>query len=145
MSARTVDRRTFTGLLAGGLLSACLSGCATLAATTVRRQGGQVRIRLQDHPELTGASGSLRVRVDDTDELFYILRQPDGSFLALSPICTHQGCTVQIAKPYLECPCHGSVYDLRGEVVRGPAELPLRSVPVRLLADVLVIQTEGAT
>ena len=144
MGEGTLDRRRFAGLLAGGLASVCLSGCAALATTTVRRDGGEVRVRLGDHPSLLDPAGSLRIRLDDTGEVFYVLRQPDGSFLAVSPICTHQGCTVEIAGPYLECPCHGSVYDLGGGVVRGPAERPLRSVPARQLGDVLAIRTGDA-
>jgi Rieske Fe-S protein len=144
MSERKVDRRTFAGLLVGGFVSACLSGCATVAPVSVRREGGEVRLRLQDHPELTRANGSLRIRVDETGELFYVLRQRDDSVLAVSPLCTHQGCTVNIAGPYLECPCHGSVYDLEGKVLRGPADRPLRSLPARVLGDVLAIRIRDA-
>ncbi len=142
MSSRPVDRRQFVGLVTGGLLLSSLPGCAALAATAVRSEGGEVRLRLSDHPELTAPDGSLRIRTEGSGELYYILHQEDGSYLALSPICTHQGCTVQIAGRYLECPCHGSVYDLEGQVVRGPAELPLRRAPTRLSADgTLVVRT----
>ena len=54
---------------------------------------------------------------------FYLSRLEDGGFLALSRTCTHLGCTV----PWLDkekkfaCPCHGSSFDIRGEVVSPPA------------------------
>jgi len=47
----------------------------------------------------------------------------DGGFLAVSRKCTHLGCTV----PWLDkekkfaCPCHGSAFDIRGEVLSPPA------------------------
>lgn len=142
MSERPVDRRAFMGLLTGGLALTALPGCAALAATTVRPERGEIRLRLSDHPRLDTVGGSLRIRSEDTGELYYVLRQDDGSFETVSPVCTHQGCTVQIAGRFLECPCHGSIYDLRGTVVRGPAERPLRKAPTRISdGRILVIQT----
>jgi cytochrome b6-f complex iron-sulfur subunit len=54
---------------------------------------------------------------------FYLCRMEDGGFLAVSRKCTHLGCTV----PWLDkekrfaCPCHGSAFDIRGEVINSPA------------------------
>jgi cytochrome b6-f complex iron-sulfur subunit len=61
--------------------------------------------------------------------------------VALSSICTHQGCTVgyNAAKADIECPCHGSVYSTSGSVLVGPAPAPLRSYPVSLTGNVLTI------
>ena len=137
-----IGRREFVEIVAGGLFSTCLPGCAALAATTVRSERGELQLRLAEHPELTAAYGILRIRTEATGELLYVLRPEDGSYVALSPICTHQGCTVQVAGQYLECPCHGSIYTLEGLVVRGPAEAPLRRLPARVADDVvLIIQT----
>jgi len=56
-------------------------------------------------------------------EKFYLARLADGGFLALSRKCTHLGCTVPWVseKAGFECPCHGSAFDIRGEVIRPPA------------------------
>lgn len=41
---------------------------------------------------------------------------------AISLACTHQGCTVQLAEDdKFHCPCHGSVFDRQGKVLKGPA------------------------
>lgn len=58
---------------------------------------------------------------------FYLARLEDGGFLALSRKCTHLGCTVPWSSKDMKfiCPCHASVYDLRGEVVSAPAPRPL--------------------
>ena len=54
---------------------------------------------------------------------FYLARLEDGGFLALSRKCTHLGCTVPWSSKEMRfvCPCHASVYDIRGEVVSAPA------------------------
>jgi cytochrome b6-f complex iron-sulfur subunit len=58
---------------------------------------------------------------------FYLARLEDGGFLALSRKCTHLGCTVPWSSKEMKfvCPCHASVYDIRGEVVTAPAPRPL--------------------
>lgn len=45
----------------------------------------------------------------------------------INSICTHLGCVVPWiqAENKFMCPCHGSQYDSKGKVLRGPAPLPL--------------------
>ncbi|MGH7153034.1 MAG: ubiquinol-cytochrome c reductase iron-sulfur subunit [Acetobacteraceae bacterium] len=70
-------------------------------------------------------------------------RAADG-VVVYSAICTHQGCTVTdwiTARQVLQCPCHQSEYDPRkgAQVMGGPAPRPLPALPVKLVADVLVV------
>lgn len=56
------------------------------------------------------------------------------SVTAFSPLCTHLGCAYhwQTERQAFECPCHGSVFDLKGNVVAGPASRPLDRYSVRI-------------
>lgn len=65
---------------------------------------------------------------------FYLARLEDGGFLALSRKCTHLGCTVpwRADENRFVCPCHGSIFDIRGDVVRPPAPRPLDLYLVRI-------------
>lgn len=58
---------------------------------------------------------------------FYLARLKDGGFLALSLTCTHLGCSVDWVptKNEFECPCHSSIYNMEGVVVKSPAPRPL--------------------
>lgn len=63
-----------------------------------------------------------------------LLTQPtDGEIHAFSSVCTHQGCTVEPADGELDCPCHGSVFDLTtGAPLQGPASDPLPEVSIQV-------------
>jgi len=58
-----------------------------------------------------------------------LIHDPDG-FRALTLTCTHLGCAVEQKEEGYECPCHGSTYNALGEVKKGPAKLPLKSLRV---------------
>jgi len=59
------------------------------------------------------------------DRRVFVFREA-GGFHAISAVCTHLGCTVNHEEGHgFTCPCHGSTYDERGEVTRGPAAWPL--------------------
>jgi cytochrome b6-f complex iron-sulfur subunit len=44
---------------------------------------------------------------------------------AVGLVCTHLGCTVSANPQELVCPCHGSIFDWNGNVLKGPADRPL--------------------
>ncbi|BHH85893.1 QcrA and Rieske domain-containing protein [Desulforhopalus sp. 52FAK] len=65
---------------------------------------------------------------------FHLACLEDGSFLALSKSCTHLGCSVPWDEDQNKfiCPCHGSTFDLQGNVLTAPALRPLDYFPVFL-------------
>jgi len=86
-------------------------------------------------PAVDQADGATRVTVGKVDDFapesvtafprghFYLVRQADGGFLALSRRCTHLGCTVpwQEKEKRFICPCHASIFDIHGAVIQSPA------------------------
>ena len=61
-----------------------------------------------------------------------LYRDPQGELLALSSVCTHQGCDVgwNDHEKVWDCPCHGSRFAPAGDVIRGPALRPLPPVDI---------------
>lgn len=62
-----------------------------------------------------------------------IARDAQGIY-AMTLICTHQGCDMStqglVSSSGIDCGCHGSVFDVQGNVVRGPATSPLQHYQV---------------
>jgi glycine/D-amino acid oxidase-like deaminating enzyme/nitrite reductase/ring-hydroxylating ferredoxin subunit len=54
-------------------------------------------------------------------------KDEQGAVHAVSAVCSHMGCIVgwNETDRTWDCPCHGSVFDLSGEVIHGPASRPL--------------------
>ncbi|MFE3192593.1 Rieske 2Fe-2S domain-containing protein [Nocardia sp. NPDC059240] len=69
-----------------------------------------------------------------------VVTQPNaGNFVGLSVICTHLGCAVNdISGGTINCPCHGSKFNLDGSVAAGPASRPLDGRDVSVQGDWVV-------
>ena len=69
----------------------------------------------------------------------------EGRLHAFDDTCTHRACS--LAKGELEgttvtCPCHGSQFDVTtGEVLRGPAQQPVRSRLVQIEGESLLVES----
>jgi Rieske Fe-S protein len=62
-------------------------------------------------------------------------RDPKGELHIVDTTCTHMGCEVEwnSGERSWDCPCHGSRFTYRGEVIEGPAEKPLQKYDYKLL------------
>lgn len=74
----------------------------------------------------------------------------DGTFFAIDNECTHRGGFLgegEINTDWndwaIECPLHGSVFDVRsGDVLNPPAPAPVRTHPVEVEAGIVKVSTE---
>ncbi len=145
--SRTATRRQFAWM-SGAMLVAAAAGCAPAgeASTAVSPSplpgtpplaSNQVRVALPAVGQTVGAIGQLL-----GDLPVAVTRLDASTVVAVSRVCTHEGCTVDLPTAslgHLECPCHGSRFDVRGTVINGPAERALASFPTELdAAGVLV-------
>jgi menaquinol-cytochrome c reductase iron-sulfur subunit len=70
------------------------------------------------------------------DKRLFVFREPDGVYV-ISAVCTHLGCTVKRdpRTSGFDCPCHGSIFDEQGAVIKGPAPRDLKWLSVSLTRD----------
>jgi cytochrome b6-f complex iron-sulfur subunit len=139
------SRRSFLNklwILLGGLASVELAALvvAYFQPSKTRAKegdsGGTVEAGAVDKFPLNSVTAFVRGR-------FYLARLEDGGFLALSRKCTHLGCTVPWVSKEMKfiCPCHASVYDIRGEVVSAPAPRPLDLYHVFIENNIVKVDT----
>ena len=119
-----INRREFL-ILGAGLLAGCAgTGRAGTASTATREK------TIDAGPaEAFGEDGVYdRFR----DQGFFLIRR-DGRLLALSSNCTHRDCILNVApdRSFI-CPCHGSTFDAKGVVTRGPAQVSIPLLPLRV-------------
>lgn len=142
------DRRHFIVRLMG-----VLGGIALLEAgwiTISNFMPGSRRRKLLDGPGVVVAGPVERFAPGSVTPFpegrFYLARDEEGGFLALHRKCTHLGCSV----PWNEdeqrfaCPCHGSVFDFRGDVMNAPAPRPLDLFAIAISDGVVRVDTSRA-
>jgi cytochrome b6-f complex iron-sulfur subunit len=116
------------GIVAGiGLERAVEPGVSWTAPPLVGAHGRWVPVtRLADLPDGT-------VHPFAAGAVHGFLVHSDGELYALSRICTHMGCMLDVNREErtFECPCHGAEFDLRGTLRYGPKKygLPLPPLP----------------
>jgi len=74
---------------------------------------------------------------------FFLVRAPDGGFLALYRRCPHLGCNVNWDEGAhcFNCPCHASSFDLYGDYRSAPVPRPLDIFNVQITDQRVVVDT----
>ncbi|HEX8305215.1 MAG TPA: Rieske 2Fe-2S domain-containing protein [Jatrophihabitans sp.] len=149
------DRSTVSGISRRSLLAAGAIGIPAVALVACSKAPAEEPTPTSSSSPVQGlpttpASGAPLAKLSDiTVGEAIAATGPDGGDIiivrtaattveAYSAICTHEGCTVKPAGKELDCPCHGSVFDLKGAVLNGPAQRPLKAVKVALSGDNVV-------
>ncbi len=97
--------------------------------------GEALRMSLSDLP--VGSAKMFRYKGEPS----VAIRVSDKTVRALSAVCTHLGCIVKWdnVKGQLVCPCHVAAFDVNGNVVGGPAPMPLQSISTKIVQDEIII------
>jgi len=134
MSSSTFGRR---GFLVGSSLS--LGALLILPAAAAHAEASRVAIPLAKLGMLKMVGGSVVVKVKDRQLL--LIRDGAASIRAFNPACSHRQCVVAYSagEKKIKCPCHGSLFDLNGQVVHGPASQPLQSYPATLAGEQIIV------
>jgi len=66
-----------------------------------------------------------------------LYKDEGGGLHVLSPVCPHLKCSVawNSSERSWDCPCHGSRFDIEGNVITGPAGAPLEKIEVKTLVE----------
>lgn len=99
-----------------------------------------VAVPLAKAPKLKAVGGSMVTRIRGLELL--LVRDGESSAHAFEAKCPHEQCDVGFAAAQnrLECPCHEAVFDLDGKVLQGPVPRPLRTYPVLVDGERILIR-----
>lgn len=135
-----LSRRTF--IRQASALGACaccfgalstLESCSTSAgvASTATEKAivetpGQVTVL----KSAMGGQSYLKLNTGKFKDPIFLNTNEDGTYTAVLMNCTHKGCGLGASQGKLVCGCHGSEFDLAGNVLKGPAKTNLQTFQV---------------
>ena len=141
-----LNRRTFVRVALGGVALGYAGAIGypvyRYLKSPVERAAAETAITevtLADAQKLAPGSG-LMFRFGSRPSL--LIHHKDGSWLALSAVCTHLGCTVQYLPDQnrIHCACHGGEYDpATGKNIGGPPPRPLTKYLVKVTEANVVV------
>jgi nitrite reductase/ring-hydroxylating ferredoxin subunit len=151
----STDRRFVLGGIAAGaalpLVAACGSSGDSQAQGTAGGSGsGGATAGTGQHKGKGGAGGKVIATTSEipvgggkifASQKLVVTQPSQGEFKCFSAVCTHQGCLVnRISGQEIDCPCHGSQFSTKdGSVLGGPAPSPLKSEPIQVKGDKIVL------
>lgn len=132
LNGEPVTRRDYLGMAGMGSAAAAIAFCTV----------GMLRLpRPRILPDVVGL---LRLGKPDQfptgsatmlpDQKVCVLSSDEGIGV-LSLVCTHLGCIVNKVENEFHCPCHGSKFAAKGDLIQGPAPRPMRWLAVSEASD----------
>ncbi|MFQ5527546.1 MAG: ubiquinol-cytochrome c reductase iron-sulfur subunit [Thermoanaerobaculia bacterium] len=146
--ANLPGRRRFMVWLVRGFGSLWALGAAWVAAAFVQppKSGrGLAEAALDAGPADALAVGQGRL-VRHGRQPVWVVRTGDETYVGMSAVCTHLHCVLDwdTQRRVLDCPCHAGSFDLNGNVLSGPAPLPLERYAVESRMGRLVVNLNRA-
>lgn len=123
------------GVAASGLILEGLSSCASFPVVKVNSNENMVQVPLN---LLTNSAMNI-VRPSQIDYDVFISKNVNNEYLCLVLKCTHQDWNLVSNPKGFNCSLHGSMFDLTGKVLNGPAVYPLKRLKSEVFNDQLVI------
>ncbi len=136
------SRRSFLGSLARHATGAGIFAIVARRfghSSQIQQQKVLATIKISQNPSLNQAGGFVLLK-GTAEGTVFITRTGDSQYSALSDICPHKGCHVEVkSKTLIRCPCHHSTYKIDGTYISGPAHASLRKFQISQQGDMLTV------
>jgi len=141
MKRRDFIARGCSSCLSIVVMSNLMSSCIATRYVSGKLNENGLAISKNDFTEKkTGAYRSfIIVRNEALQFPICIYRFNDQEYTALWMECTHQGSELTVSGDYLQCPAHGSEFNNKGSVKSGPADRNLRTFPVTVTNNEIMV------
>jgi len=143
-----MDRKSFLKkctlvCVGGGAMATLLQSCGASRTLGGTISGDDLVVNISDFETKTGTETHYKKYIlVNNDRLKFpicVYRFDAQTYSALWLSCTHQGAELQVFGDKLQCPAHGSEFNSQGKVTQGPAETNLRTFPVSVENEKLLI------
>jgi len=116
-------------------------GAAGLLAPIIRyayptvQSVATAKLKVATTSQVAAGGGELDFDYQDTPSALVTLE--DGTYAAVSRVCTHLGCIIKWEPDVNQflCPCHAGVFSPTGKVLGGPPPRPLPKLAVRVQGE----------
>ena len=131
-----MNRRNFLNWVGISWIASCLpvaiAACSS-KETTKNTSQSQEWQQIGSSSELNN-NGKLLAKNTSVGEVLVVKTSQQNNLVAVNPICTHAGCTVEWKSDTNKfvCPCHGSEFGIDGKVQTAPATTPLTTYAVKV-------------
>ena len=129
------------GMTSVGML---LQSCVSTKSLSAPISNGNLVISKSDFVKKDGFLEYAIVSNEQLQFPIYVYRFSDNEYTALYLKCTHQGNQVSAYGDKLVCSGHGSVFDNKGKVTKGPATQALRYFPIQVEKQNILISLKSA-
>ncbi len=132
----------------GAVMAAALGGFGIIPALKKREPGwsdaGTIADLAVDQPQERRFQETVKIgwQSQRQERSVWVVKRMDGMVRVYSANCPHLGCGYRWITDHnrFECPCHGSIFDVDGKVLAGPAPRVLDTMPARVENGRLLIQ-----
>ena len=141
------DALTGIGTVAfGSFVMINQSSCSDSSPTEPTNSNGEtsitVDLSLSENNALLTVGGTLALAANELDSSgMLIYRQSETTVKVYSRNCTHASCTIGgfSSSGISTCQCHGSMFNTNGNVVNGPAAIPLNQYSATISENIVTI------
>jgi len=122
--------------------SSCSEGSPTAPTDSNGETSITIDLSLSENNSLLTVGGVLALAANELDSSGMLLyRQSESTVKVYSRNCTHAGCPIGgfSSSGISSCQCHGSMFDTNGNVVNGPAAIPLNQYSATISENIITI------
>ena len=96
---------------------------STTTPNGITVSGSTIQVNLTIQTKLAATGGWLLIETAKS-----LVANVNGTFVALTSVCTHSGCfdSWAFSNNRFTCTCHNSIFNSAGQVLQGPATQPLQ-------------------
>lgn len=106
------------------LFGSTLLSCGSIYYAQVTTSENKIKISRSEFTDskTQKTRAFILVKTDQLDFPICVYHIKNDEYVASLMKCTHRGCELNVGGGVYSCPCHGSEFSIKGEVLEGPAD-----------------------